>query len=259
MKIHQIFTDNQLRNFTYIIETQSKQAYVIDPWDAEQINPILKQNNLKLFAIINTHEHWDHTKDNSILAKQHACEVWAHAKGEGKIPCLARCLNGNESIKLDSNTYLNVIDTPGHSQAHLCFLVFHTHKPQAIFTGDILFNAGVGNCHNGGNVDALFETINNKISTLADDVKIYPGHDYLEKNLQFTLCLEPSNKIAKQLLTERANTDKQTQSLVMTIADEKKYNTFLRLKNQEIRNNLSLASENDKDVFVALRALRDDY
>ena len=137
---------------------------------------------------------------------------------------------------------LEVIDTPGHSEAHLCFIIYVMNKVEAIFTGDILFNAGVGNCHNGGNVEALYETIKDKISTLPDDIKIFPGHEYLKNNLGFTLNREPSNICAKQWLNKYNQADLYTNPLVTTMADEKEINTFLRLKNQEIIKKSSWAS-----------------
>lgn len=257
--IHQIYTDNQLRNFTYIIETANKHAFVIDPWDAEQINVFLSMHKLKLKVIINTHEHWDHTKGNKDLVGKHACEVWAHARGEGIIPCLSRSLRDKDKTQLDENTFLEVIDAPGHCQAHLCFMIYHNNKVDSIFTGDILFNAGVGNCHNGGDVNDLYETITSKISTLSDEIKIYPGHEYLENNLKFTIDREPSNKQAVKWLEKYYQADIHSIPLVTTIADEKQINTFLRLDKDEIIKNLKSKPKNNKEVFISLRALRDKW
>ncbi|MFK8011715.1 MAG: hydroxyacylglutathione hydrolase C-terminal domain-containing protein [Marinicellaceae bacterium] len=258
MNIHQIYTDNQLRNFTYIIQLSNGSAIVVDPWDAEVINTFLIQNSLSLSTIINTHEHWDHTKGNSALVSQHGCEVWAHNNGLGKIPGLSRQLSGHEKIPLESDVYIEVIDTPGHSQAHLCFIVFIHDKPEYIFSGDILFNAGVGNCHNG-NVFDLFKTIQEKFETLADNIIILPGHDYLENNLNFTLSREPSNSMAKHWLEKYHQSDIFTNPLQTTMADERQINTFFRLNNQEIRNNLPNKPQTEKDVFVSLRSCRDNW
>jgi hydroxyacylglutathione hydrolase len=168
---------------------------VVDPWNAHIINQFLTKHTLSLIAIINTHEHWDHTKGNLELANQHNCEVWAHSNGKGKIPGLSRLLIANEKIQLQENIYLEVIDTPGHSQAHLCFIVHNNKKAEYIFTGDILFNAGVGHCRDGS-VHDLFETIQKKFEKLPNEIIILPGHEYLENNLKFTLSREPSNKMA---------------------------------------------------------------
>ena len=49
-----------------------------------------------------------------------------------------------------------------------------------------MFNAGVGNCRDGGRIDLLYASIQEFYSGLEDKVLLYPGHDYLEKNLKFT-------------------------------------------------------------------------
>jgi len=75
MKIHQVYTESVLRNFTYLIELDNGSALVIDPWDAAEINSLLQQEQLRLHGIINTHEHWDHIQGNSELIAEHGCEV----------------------------------------------------------------------------------------------------------------------------------------------------------------------------------------
>ena len=154
MNIHQIYTASELRNFTYLIELNDGSAIAIDPWDKTVVNDLLNKKNLKLKAIINTHEHWDHIQGNPDLVAEHDCEVWAHSNGKGKIPGLSRMLLANELITLDEGVQLKVLDTPGHTFAHLCFLVVKESEPIAVFTGDTLFNAGVGHCRSGDG-DAL--------------------------------------------------------------------------------------------------------
>ncbi len=259
IKIHQIYTDNVLRNFTYIIELSDRSALVVDPWDAKQVNQHLDENHLKLKTIINTHEHWDHIQGNQSLVDLHQCEVWAHINGKDKIPGLSRVLQGNEIIDIIGNYSIHVLNTPGHSQAHLCFIIYKGSMPHCLFSGDILFNAGVGNCHNGGDVLDLYETIKEKIATLSDEVIVYPGHDYLQNNLEFTLDREPSNPFVKIWLDKYHKADIHTKPLTTTIADERNINTFLRLDNKEIINNLHIKSKSEKDVFIYLRELRNSW
>jgi len=75
MKIHQVYTESVLRNFTYLIELENNSALVIDPWDAGEVNSLLSKHQLSLQAIINTHEHWDHIQGNNELVAEHGCEV----------------------------------------------------------------------------------------------------------------------------------------------------------------------------------------
>jgi len=259
MKIHQIYTHNQLRNFTYILELNDKRAVVIDPWEPKDINEFINTNQLSLYTIINTHEHWDHTQGNQALVEQHGCEVWAHKNGQGKIPCLSRTLTAGELIDLDGESQLLVLDTPGHTFAHCCFIVKENGISQAIFTGDTLFNAGVGHCKGGGDEKVLYRTIIEQFYILDDSVVVYPGHDYLENNLRFTLKYEPSNKAAATWLDKVDDRSYNPGTIQTTIGNEKSFNTFFRLDNTEIVENLSLDTPSDEEVFLALRALRDNW
>ncbi len=259
MKIHQIFTGNSLRNFNYIIELENKKALVIDPWDAAEINQFLNKHQLELRAIMNTHEHWDHVQGNLDLVEQHGCEVWAHENGRNKIPGLTRTLSSGEEIELDDGTKLVVLDTPGHTMAHLCFLLIENNLTKAVFTGDTLFNAGVGRCDAGGAVDVLYQTITEQFTILNDDVVVYPGHEYLENNLNFTLSLEPSNVEAKKWLEKSKHSDPFVNPMTTTIGDEREINTFFRLGNEEIRESLKRDFTSDKEVFARLRATRDRW
>jgi len=259
MKVHQIYTGNDLRNFNYIIEFENQKALVIDPWDAIEINNFLDENNLQPKAILNTHEHWDHVQGNLELVKKHNCEVWAHENGRNKIPGLTRTLQVGEEIILDQSSKLVVLDTPGHTMAHLCFLLIENDHPIAVFTGDTLFNAGVGRCDSGGAVDVLYHTITEQFASLDDDVVVYPGHEYLENNLNFTLSLEPSNETAKEWLVKTKKSDPFVQPLTTTIGDEREINTFFRLDNEEIKDNLNQEFNSELEVFAKLRATRNSW
>ena len=130
---------------------------------------------------------------------------------------------------------------------------------KAVFTGDTLFNAGVGHCRGGGDVDVLYDTIVEQFHSLDDSIVIYPGHKYLENNLRFTLSIEPDNQDAQSWLA-RATQDKDLANPVTTcIGDERKFNTFFRLASTEIRVQLNCESSTDREVFTALRARRDSW
>jgi len=259
MKVHQLYTESALRNFTYILAFNDKTAFVIDPWSELQVNDFLDKNKLSLTTIINTHEHWDHTQGNNALIEQHNCEVWAHENGKGKIPGLSRLLKADEIIQLDHITSMQVMNTPGHSKAHLCFVISIESSITAIFTGDILFNAGVGNCYNGGDVEDLYETISSKFVNLPDNTIVYPGHEYLKNNLEFTLNREPNNVDAKTWLKKYHESDVSNKPLTTTMADEREINSFLRLESDEIIKNLPVKVNDSKGVFITLRALRDKW
>jgi hydroxyacylglutathione hydrolase len=154
------------------------------------------------------------------------------------------------------------MDTPGHTMCHVC-LRSHTDEP-ALFSGDTLFNAGAGNVHNGGNVDDLFDTFVNQLAKLPDNTRVYPGHDYIENNLRFTLAREPDNAAAKAMLPKVEGHDPAT-SIVTTLAEEKQINTFMRLASPSVAAQLredfpDLPERPDaKTVFTRLRQLRNKW
>ena len=258
MKIYQIYTHNDLRNFTYVLALADQTAIVIDPWDANEVVGFLEANQLTLKTIINTHEHWDHTQGNQALFDRYQCQVWAHANGKGKIPALSRTLEAGEVISIDTDFQLKVLDTPGHTFAHLCFVVLKQNAEIAVFTGDTLFNAGVGHCRSGDEL-TLYKTISEQFQTMDNSIFVYPGHDYLENNLRFTLNFEPNNSAANAWLNKVVAPEYQPGSLQTTIGDEKSFNTFMRLDNPTIIASLKLEQPSNKEVFLALRAKRDRW
>lgn len=259
MKVHQYFTGSQLRNFTYVIEGSQGHLFIVDPWDGDESLKQATELGGLIKGIINTHEHWDHTRGNEVIVKKTSCVVYAHPRAEGKIAEANVFPKEGERIEVDPETYLEIMDTPGHTFAHLCFLLVHKEKPYGVFTGDTLFNAGVGNCHNGGDPEVLFETIENRFQTLAEDVRVYPGHEYLGNNLGFTLKHEPNNSAAKDWLKKYREIDWDNNPLTTTMAQEKEINTFLRLESVELRENLPGKPQDRKAVFLTLRELRNSW
>ncbi|TDJ05448.1 MAG: MBL fold metallo-hydrolase [Deltaproteobacteria bacterium] len=257
MKIHQIYTYNYLRNFTYLLETNEGDFYCVDPWEAQEIMDKVPQGKLK--AVINTHEHEDHTRGNADLVKMQGCEIWAHENAKGKIPGVTRFLSKGEKIILGGEWSIEVLDTPGHTFAHLCLLIKEGDKPHAVITGDTLFNAGVGNCYNGGDSGVLYETISSQFIDLPDEVLLYPGHEYLENNLKFTLDREPENTQALKLLEKVDKLNMDEDYFTTNLGLEKEVNAFLRLGEKSIREHLPISPSSDKEVFVSLRELRDKW
>jgi len=107
-------------------------------------------------------------------------------------------------------------------------------------------------------------TFASQLAKLPDDTLIYPGHDYIINNLQFTLDREPHNERAKSLLEEIEQQD-PGDALVTSIKLEKEINTFFRLGNPEVIEKLREAfpdlpaNPDEKTVFIALRELRNKW
>jgi hydroxyacylglutathione hydrolase len=139
----------------------------------------------------------------------------------------------------------------------------HTDTP-ALFCGDTLFNAGAGNCHGGGHPAELYQTFAGQLAKLPDATLIYPGHDYITNNLEFTLDREPDNAKAKSLLADVGGQDPDD-ALVSTLGLEKEINTFFRLHSPSVVARLREAfpdlpdAPDAKTVFIKLRELRNSW
>ena len=263
MIVKQIWTGNAYRNFNYLIACkETGEALAIDPLDHEKCLQAAQHAGWNLTQILNTHEHHDHTGGNAVMVAKTGAKILAHKNAKDKIPDMARGLAAGDVIKVGTSVELEVLDTPGHTMSHVC-LLSHTQQP-AMFCGDTLFNAGAGNCHNGGHPAELYKTFSEQLAKLPPATLIYPGHDYIENNLRFTLNREPDNQTAQQMLAKLSGQDLD-HAYVSTLDVEWQINTFFRLNNPVVIAKLrevfpDLPEEPDqRTVFLKLRELRNNW
>lgn len=263
MIVEQVWTGNAYRNFNYLVVCpESGEALAIDPLDYRKCLGVAKDNGWDITQVLNTHEHGDHIGGNGPVIAATGAKLLAHANAKNAIQGIDRGLNAGDVIKIGRTVELEALDTPGHTMSHIC-TVSHTDTP-ALFCGDTLFNAGAGNCHNGGHPEELYDTFVNQLAKLPDHTQIYPGHDYIANNLEFTLDREPDNEAARKLLDDIRNQD-PNDALVSTMAVEKEINTFFRLRSESViatlRETFSDIPENPdpKTVFLKLRELRNSW
>ncbi len=263
MIVERIWTGNSYRNFNYLIACpETGDALAIDPLDHGKCLAAAKVRGWRITQLLNTHEHHDHTGGNAAVVAATGAKVIAHHKAAGRIEGVDRGVRAGDIIKVGKTVELECLDTPGHTMCHIC-LRSHTDQP-ALFSGDTLFNAGAGNTHNGGDTGMLYATFADQLSKLPDNTRVFPGHDYIENNLKFTLSREPGNAAAQALLPTVKDHDPAT-SVVTTLKDEKQYNTFFRLSNPVVIAKLresfpELPDQPDaKTVFTKLRELRNKW
>jgi len=263
MIVRQVWTGNAYRNFNYLIAcAETGEALAIDPLDHEKCLAVAKREGWSITQILNTHEHRDHTGGNASLMQKTGASVLAHKNAKDKIPEMARGLGAGDVIKVGKTVELEALDTPGHTMSHVCVLS-HTDQ-RTLFSGDTLFNAGAGNCHNGGHPEELYKTFSRQLAKLPENTLIYPGHDYIENNLRFTLSREPDNHRAQEMLEKLKGQD-PSRAYVSTLAVEREINTFFRLSNPSVIATLreafpDLPEEPDpRTVFLKLRELRNKW
>ena len=263
MIVEQIWTGNALRNFNYLIAcNETGEAIAIDPLDHEKCLSLAKARGWTITQILNTHEHSDHIDGNGPVQDATGAKILAHENANARIPNMDVGLSAGDIVKVGRTVELESLDTPGHTMSHIC-LLSRTDQP-ALICGDTLFNAGAGNCHNGGSANELYETFTTQLAKLSDQTLIYPGHEYLNNNLEFTLDREPDNRNAGQLLATVQNQDPNN-ALITTLGQEKEINTFFRLWSPTVISRLreafpDLPEELDaRTVFVKLRELRNSW
>src|SRR5262249_14053396 len=263
MLVERIWAANDLRNFNYLVAcSQTGEALIVDPLHPHQCLDAARRAGFSITQILNTPEHRDHTAGNAEVVASTGAQVLAHAGAASRIGGVDRGLERGDVIKVGRTVELEALDTPGHTRSHVC-LMAHGDAP-ALFCGDTLFNAGAGNCHNGGGPGLLFARLVNQPAKLPDATRVYPGHEYMARNLAFTLDREPGNADAARALAG-ARAHDPAAARITTLGEEKRVNAFLRLQNPEIIARLrerfpDIGGQPDaRTVFVKLRELRNKW
>lgn len=263
MLIERIWAANNYRNFHYLIACpETGEALAVDPLEWRLCLDKAREQGWQITQILNTHEHPDHTGGNAGLVNATGARVLAHAGAAARIGGVDRGLGKGDAIRVGRTVELECLDTPGHTMTHVC-LFAHAEQP-ALFSGDTLFNAGAGNCHNGGDPQLLYQTFARQLARLPDATRVYPGHEYFARNLEFSLDREPGNSVAGEYLTgvQRHHDDATP---VTTLAEEKGFNPFFRLRSPVLIARLREAfpdigeQPDARTVFLKLRELRNKW
>ena len=173
MIFNQLF-DNKSSTYTYIIASgKGREALIIDPVieNTNEYLKVLKELDLKLVKVIDTHIHADHISGLNELNKQTNCVRVMGEKSESEVIDVR--LKENEKVKIE-NIELKTIYTPGHTECSYCFLM-----NDRVFTGDTLLINGSGRTDfQGGSAVAQYDSIFNKLLKLPEKTMVYPAHDY---------------------------------------------------------------------------------
>ena len=168
----------------------TRRAMVIDPGaDSKTILKVLNADNLSLSLIVVTHSHFDHTGAVKALKDATGARfavgagadksspgafiklVAAMSGGSAKIPEPDVFLSDGDKLDID-DLHFRVLFTPGHSPDEISL-----YGHGILFSGDTLFNAGIGRTDFPGcSFEQLEHSIQTKLYTLPDDTVVYPGH-----------------------------------------------------------------------------------
>jgi len=173
----------------YIVGSeQTREGMIIDPGDeARQILKKVKDLQLDIKSIMITHGHIDHIGAIKEVEEATGAEVCVHTDDAQFLqgqrvsnvfglsyltpPPADRLIKGGDDINVGDLQFL-VLHTPGHTSGGICLL-----GQGVVFTGDTLFNYGVGRTDlPGGSYSQLLNSLHTKLMALPDDTIVYPGH-----------------------------------------------------------------------------------
>ncbi|WP_025684467.1 MBL fold metallo-hydrolase [Paenibacillus maysiensis] len=185
------FNLGPLQTNAYLLQGDDPQrAVIIDP--GMNPGPLLRAiESLEIEAILLTHAHFDHIGGVDEIRKAKGCPVYLHPLEQDWLT--SPKLNGSlmwpeasppistepaeydlaegQQLNLIGHTF-KVFHTPGHSPGSVSFLC-----GKDLFSGDVLFRQGVGRTDlTGGRERDLYDSIQNKLFPLGDDVTVYSGH-----------------------------------------------------------------------------------
>jgi glyoxylase-like metal-dependent hydrolase (beta-lactamase superfamily II) len=169
----------------------AKDCLVIDTGlQAGQLVKYLKQHNFNPVAVVLTHGHPDHAAGVAALRESFKgikvcihkldAEMLTDAQSDfgllvGGVPGTgtADVLLEEECVIEQADIKLHVLHTPGHTSGGICL---YSEDAGIVFTDDTLFADSVGRTDLGGNMPQLLKSIREKLFTLPDGTKVYPGH-----------------------------------------------------------------------------------
>lgn len=176
-------------NCYLLVGPSGRQAAIVDPGiDAEPILDILKERDLELEWIVNTHAHVDHVACNAFYKEQTGAPIILHPDDE---PILASVPQHAAMFGLQvapspppdasfvegvpfvfDGVAFDVIHTPGHSPGGVCL-----RFGDRMLVGDTLFQGSIGRSDlPGGDAAQLIQSIRRKLFVLPGEIRCYPGH-----------------------------------------------------------------------------------
>tara|TARA_Y100000782_G_scaffold15656_1_gene16088 strand:- start:39 stop:734 length:696 start_codon:yes stop_codon:yes gene_type:complete len=173
MIFEQLF-DTKSSTYTYIVSSgKGREALIIDPVieNTDEYISVLKNLDLKLVKVIDTHIHADHISGLNELSKRTKCSKIMGEQSASEVIDIR--VKDNEKIKIE-NIELISMYTPGHTDCSYSFVM-----NDRVFTGDILLINGTGRTdfQTGSSHDA-YNSLFNKLLKLPEKTLVYPAHDY---------------------------------------------------------------------------------
>ncbi|KAI3925178.1 hypothetical protein MKW98_009828 [Papaver atlanticum] len=245
-------------NYSYlIIDETSKQAAVVDPVEPDKIVDLAQQQGLLLKMVLTTHHHWDHAGGNDKI-KQILPGIKVYGGSIDNVRGCTHKLDNRDKLSLGTHISITALHTPCHTKGHISYYV--TGKDEdvpAVFTGDTLFVAGCGKFFEG-TAEQMYPSLCVTLGALPKPTKVYCGHEYTVKNLQFALTIEPNNERITQKLSWAQHQRQMNQPTVpSTIEEELETNPFMRVELPLLQ--ASVGCDSPVETLREIRARKDNW
>lgn len=246
-------------NYIYVLhDPHSDTAAVVDPAEAKPVLKCLQKLQAKLVAIFNTHHHQDHIGGNGELLQAFPdAVVYGGAKDRGRIPEQQVFLQEGDRVNFGDREG-EILFVPGHTRGHIAYY-FPPIQPQEtgeLFCGDTLFAGGCGRLFEGTPAQML-ESLS-KLRNLPGNTRVWCGHEYTLKNLQFALSVDYHNSDLQTRFAEVQATRSRSEPTIPSWLDlEKRTNPFLRWDDSGL--SATVNSNTPLQTFTRLRGMKDQF
>lgn len=189
------FTFNPIQENTFVVYDETDECLIVDAGcydqnERQELDDFISAKKLKPVKLINTHCHFDHIMGVTHCRTKYHIDFEAH---ESEAPLVEQAeehgdLFGIPMEAVDApdsffgegdqitfgNSYLQVIEAPGHSPGGV---VFYNPEQNMLIVGDVLFYGSIGRTDlPGGSFERLVGNIKTKLLTLPEETVVYCGH-----------------------------------------------------------------------------------
>jgi hydroxyacylglutathione hydrolase len=242
-------------NFGVLLhDPQSGATAAIDAPEAAPVEAALRAKGWRLTDILVTHHHHDHTGGIEELKERHRCRVVAPDAEADGVPEVDETVREGDRVRV-GGIEGRVMETPGHTAGHISYS-FAAEK--LVFVGDTLFSIGCGRVIEG-TPEMMWQSLL-KLRALADDTRIYCGHEYTEANIRFAKTIEPQNAALLEREKQVARLSAARQPTIPSLmGEEKAANVFLRADDAAVAKSVGLAGAPAWQVFAEVRARKNKF
>ncbi|CAK9223620.1 unnamed protein product [Sphagnum troendelagicum] len=240
-----------------IIDAETGDAAAVDPVWPEQVLQAAQLEGANVKAVLTTHHHWDHAGGNNGMKKL-LKDVKVYGGVKDKVEGCTHSVQHHDEFPISSSIRVKALETSCHTKGHISYFVTSSdpdYKP-TVFTGDTLFIGGCGRFFEGM-PDQMYESLCVTLASLPPDTRVYCGHEYTQKNLEFALTVDPKNEVLVKKMTwvQQQHKDKKA-TVPSTIGDELEFNPFMRVDKKSLQ--AATGKESPIDVMAALRHMKDN-